>query len=210
MNLQSLYAFLEKREILSDDAEKELEFLKEKYPWFGGAHLLHALLKRKNRSLDAETYLSKAQLYLSNPLWANWHVMNLDFDKIPEKKEEEVLSFEPLHSIDYFASQGIRLKSDQLGNDALSNQVKTFTQWLQTMKKIYHKEQGGAEKTEDINITIMADASNETKEIVTETMADVLIQQGKKSQAIAILKKLSLLHPEKSSYFTARISELSK
>ena len=120
------------------------------------------------------------------------------------------LSFEPLHTVDYFASQGIRLKQEQLGNDQLSKQVKTFTQWLQTMKKMYHTDQHTTEKTEDKSITKMADASNESGEIITETMAEVLLQQGKTVQAIALLEKLSLLHPEKSSYFTARISELKK
>jgi hypothetical protein len=73
------------------------------------------------------------------------------------------------------------------------------------MKKIYNTDIVPSEKTEDKNITQMADASNEPGDVLTETMAEVLIQQGKPLQAIQILEKLSLLHPEKSSYFTARI-----
>jgi hypothetical protein len=127
---------------------------------------------------------------------------------VSKKQDEERLTFEPLYSIDYFASQGIRLQQEQLGTDNLSKQVKTFTQWLQSMKKIYHSNQPDVQKTEDRTISHLADASNESDDILTETMAEVLIQQGKKTQAIRIWEKLSLLHPEKSHYFASRISEL--
>lgn len=50
--------------------------------------------------------------------------------------------------------------------------------------------------------------SNETKEILTETMAEVLIKQGQKEKAIQLLIKLSFLNPEKSSYFAAKIEQL--
>ena len=276
MNTESIYQFLEDRRSVSEEVEKTMASILEKHPWFGGGQLLYALMKKQSGSPDADAQMAKAQLFLSNPLWANWQTLQSDeqafkepefiltkaeeiTDEIiensstepdiqttpteeitiqetenittePAEKEEEIpapplnlsislkeepeadtpLSFEPLHTVDYFASQGIRLKQEQLGNDQLSKQVKTFTQWLQTMKKMYHTDQHTAEKTEDKSITKMADASNESGEIITETMAEVLLQQGKTVQAMALFEKLSLLHPEKSSYFTARISELKK
>jgi hypothetical protein len=131
-----------------------------------------------------------------------------DASKTTESKIADTLSFEPLHTVDYFASQGIKLQQEQIGSDKLSQQVKTFTQWLKTMKKIYHQAPAEAPQKEDKQVEEMADASNRNEEIYTETMAEVLIHQGKKIQAIMVYEKLSLLHPEKSSYFTSRISEL--
>jgi hypothetical protein len=133
----------------------------------------------------------------------------LTHDEKTVHKEEE-LYFEPLYITDYFASQGIRLQQEQLGSDNLSKQVKTFTQWLKSMKKIYHETPSGTPPNEDGQVIQMADASNNNEEVYTETMAEVLINQGKKKQAIAIYKKLSLLYPEKSSYFTSRISDLNQ
>lgn len=127
----------------------------------------------------------------------------------PIESKNELLSFDPLYTRDYFASQGIKLQQEQLGNDHLSQQVKTFTQWLKSMKKIYHENTSPAPQKEDGEVIQMADASNRNEEIYTETMAEVLITQGKKKQAVAIYEKLSLLYPEKSSYFTARISDLN-
>src|SRR5690606_843064 len=46
---------------------------------------------------------------------------------LSEADENEELAFEPLHTVDYFASQGIKIKEEQLTNDKLGKQVKSFT-----------------------------------------------------------------------------------
>ena len=77
------------------------------------------------------------------------------------------------------------------------------------MKKIHVTE---AEVTNavvsDIAIQALAAKSNKEGEIVTEAMADVLIQQGKARKAIEVYKKLSLLNPSKSAFFAAKIEQL--
>jgi len=62
-------------------------------------------------------------------------------------------------------------------------------------------------ETERIIETI-AQTSNETKDIVTEAMAEVLVKQGKTEKALQLYKKLSFLNPAKSTYFAAKIEEL--
>jgi hypothetical protein len=121
---------------------------------------------------------------------------------------EESILIEPYYTVDYFASQGIRLKEDKLGNDPLSKQVKTFTQWLRSMKKICTEEQTTIGEKDEENVVQIADSSNREEIVLTETMAQVLIQQGKKTKAIEVYRKLSLLHPEKSSYFATLIEHL--
>ena len=46
--------------------------------------------------------------------------------------------------------------------------------------------------------------------IVSETLVDILIQQGKKDKAIEVLKKLIWKFPQKKTYFAAQIEELKK
>lgn len=118
------------------------------------------------------------------------------------------LAFEPYHTVDYFASQGIRLQEDKLGSDELSRQVKTFTQWLRSMKKLYNETQTELPADVEQQIHHIADTSNQQSEVVTETMAEVLVLQGKKGKALEIYSKLILLHPEKSAYFADRIKQL--
>jgi len=44
--------------------------------------------------------------------------------------------------------------------------------------------------------------------LVTEPLAELYVQQGKTEKAIELYKKLSLLNPEKSTYFASRIKDL--
>jgi hypothetical protein len=129
----------------------------------------------------------------------------------PEPVEEKpVFTFEPFHTVDYFASQGIKLREEKLEADELGKQVKSFTQWLRSMKKIYVEEKKNLGATEEKEVQAIATESNQQTEVITETMAEVLGKQGKKAQAIDLYRKLSLLHPEKSVYFASRIDELKQ
>ena len=118
------------------------------------------------------------------------------------------ISFEPLHTSDYFASVGIKLSDEVKSNDRLGLQMKSFTQWLKTMKKVHAdqlKETGIIENQlsvqNDETIQQLAEASNKENMVVTEAMAEVLLKQGKIVKAIELYEKLSLLYPSKKAYF---------
>jgi hypothetical protein len=64
--------------------------------------------------------------------------------------------------------------------------------------------------TIDKSVEQMAEKSNENAEIITESMAEVFIQQGKIIQAKEIYLKLSLLNPTKSIYFADKIELLKE
>jgi hypothetical protein len=128
----------------------------------------------------------------------------------PLKEGEDQLSFEPLYAVDYFASQGIKLKEEMLQKDQLGKQLKTFTQWLKTMKKVYVEENKELDESAEKEVVQKAVESNTGEEIITEAMASVLEQQGKTAKAVELYRKLCLLHPEKSPYFAAQIERLNK
>ena len=116
----------------------------------------------------------------------------------------------PQHSIDYFESQGIKAEITDNANDNLSHKLRKFTDWLKHMKTISletDKDLGTDPELENA-IQNIAQNSNESREIVTETMAEVLEKQGKKDKAIQLYIKLSFLNPDKSSYFAAKIQQL--
>jgi hypothetical protein len=128
--------------------------------------------------------------------------------KIEPFNPDAKFTFEPYHTVDYFASQGIRFKEDEKPKDQFGKQLKSFTEWLKTLKKV--PETGQPPAKEDKNVTQMADQSLADREVVTEAMADVWEKQGNHEKAINTYHKLSLLNPLKSAYFAAKIEQLKR
>lgn len=119
--------------------------------------------------------------------------------------------FQPYHTVDYFASQGIKFRDEEQPKDKFGKQLKSFTEWLKTMKRLPVAELAssagpGAEK----KVEQLAEHSLVDREVVTEAMAEVWEKQGNAVRAIEIYSKLSLLDPSKSTYFAAKIEELKK
>jgi hypothetical protein len=118
--------------------------------------------------------------------------------------------FEPFHTIDYFASQGIRLTLEENPTDPLGRQLKSFTEWLKVMRRLPQKEREIIpDRAAEQSIQSFAAHSIEGKEVVTETMAEVLAKQGMPERARIVYEKLSLLNPDKSAYFAAKIEQLN-
>lgn len=135
--------------------------------------------------------------------------------KIVEQAEtapaDAAIPVDPYHTIDYFASQGIRLHSEDLNKDQMGRQLKRFTEWLKTMKKIPASESAAdIDDATNQNIQNLAAHSLAGTEIVTEAMAEVLVKQQRYDKAIEVYRKLSLYNPGKSPYFASRIEELNQ
>ncbi|WP_315815950.1 hypothetical protein [Paraflavitalea speifideaquila] len=103
----------------------------------------------------------------------------------PVISESEEPIFEPYHTIDYFASQGIKLRQEDF-KDKLGMQLKSFTEWLRSMKRIapVMSEQPAPAFDETLQQSIQESAGHsvEGKDIITEAMAEVWVKQGSKQK----------------------------
>lgn len=127
------------------------------------------------------------------------------------KPEAPAITFEPFHTVDYFASQGIKLSQQEIGNDKLGKQVKSFTEWLKTMKRL--PENAPAQNTDaagERKVENLAAHSLDKADVVTESMAEVWLKQGNRQKALEVYNKLSLRYPAKSAYFAAKIESLKQ
>ena len=91
----------------------------------------------------------------------------------------------------------------------LDKQLKSFTDWLKVMRRL--PLLASAEKSDEKEaerIRHFAAHSIEERDILTESMAEVLVKQGMYENAIVLYQKLSLIYPPKSAYFASRIQEL--
>lgn len=127
----------------------------------------------------------------------------------PDKDQGTGLAFEPFHTVDYFASQGIKLSQEEATKDRFGKQLKSFTDWLKTMKKLPVSEQAKSMDTvSEKKVENLAAHSVEQAEVVTETMAEVWVKQGNMEKAMEIYNKLGLIYPDKRTYFAAKIDSL--
>jgi len=142
-------------------------------------------------------------------------------DNIPEQKQKTTiigqttapteLSFEPFHTVDYFASMGIKLSQEEVAKDRMGKQLKSFTEWLKTMKRLPVPEiEKSISGESEQKVENMASESVQSADVVTEAMAEVWIKQGNIVKAMEVYNKLSLYNPSKSSYFAAKIEHLKE
>jgi len=143
-----------------------------------------------------------------NPAEVNQTLSDKPFSPNENHGEEMPIPFEPLHTVDYFASQGIKLSEEALANDHLGQQVKSFTAWLKTMKKLHPGQLPEQNEVIEKIIQSSSEASNQNANVLTEAMAEVLVKQGKREKAVGMYEKLSLINPSKSAYFAAKIENL--
>jgi len=126
----------------------------------------------------------------------------------PVAATDPLAASEPFHTIDYFASQGIKAEKAKANPQVthFDNQVKSFTEWLKSMKKLHYQP---ATAYTDPLVEKKARQSLQEGEVVTESMAEVWVKQGNFSEAVKIYQKLMVIHPEKSHYFAALIKQVN-
>src|SRR5437762_3409629 len=134
-----------KKDSLNDCSIEELQKLAVEYPYFTPAQFL---LVQKLKEINPELYreeVQKLSLHFQNPLWLK-HILEqekiemlteeksiqeeinipekeIQIDEPVKKQEADDLSFEPFHTVDYFASQGIKPVQEEKPTDRFGQQL---------------------------------------------------------------------------------------
>jgi hypothetical protein len=119
------------------------------------------------------------------------------------------IPIEPYHTVDYFASQGIKTRLDD-AQDELGRKVRTFTAWLKTMKRLQPAAEINEIEESDEEIDNGLDQPIMQEIIATEAMAEVYLKQGLAQKAIEVYAKLSLQNPANSHIFAAKIIQIKE
>jgi hypothetical protein len=158
------------------------------------------------KATDETTIAENAEQTESQP---SFEISRLKIEPLNAANAE--FTFQPYHTVDYFASQGVKFKEDEKPKDRFGQQLKSFTEWLKTMKRLPVSEIIAASDTNvEKKVEELAEHSIEDRDVVTEAMAEVWEKQGNYAKAEEIYRKLSLLDPPKSSYFAAKIDQIKK
>jgi hypothetical protein len=92
-------------------------------------------------------------------------------------------------------------------SDTQMEQIKIIDHFIKVQPSISPARKIATPSQEDLN-TIKSGEFGEN--VISETLVDILLQQGKKDKAIEVLKKLIWKYPQKKSYFAAQIEDLKK
>lgn len=119
-------------------------------------------------------------------------------------KEVRYVYLEDRHEKDY------RLHEYEGEND--------YIKWLMKSKSINKNKVGGKKKKDEKKKSskekdVLKSAEDSVKKrdvIISETLADIYAAQGHRKEAKKMYKQLSLIFPEKSSYFAGKIKKLKK
>lgn len=136
----------------------------------------------------------------------------IEENKVQEQLENvptQAIPIEPYHTVDYFASQGIKNRLDD-PQDELGKKVKTFTAWLKTMKRLQPAAEIFEIEESDEEIDNGIDLQVPQEVIATEAMAEVYLKQGLTQKAIEVYAKLSLQNPANSHIFAAKIIQIKE
>ncbi len=227
--MQDLFLQLFNKDIDEAGNESMLMNITKEYPYFTAPHFF--LLKKTGTTEPGyDKIAAKTALHFNNPFLLNYRLrdeekveakveevqkvqeVEVKVEEIREvevKAEKEDMIFEPLFASDYFASQGIKLSEEVQPGDKLGKQLKSFTDWLKSMKKVHDTKASEGNEQIDQAVQNLAEKSNQETDILTESMAEAYLQQGKLKKARETLEKLSLLNPAKSAYFAAKIESIT-
>jgi hypothetical protein len=184
MNAAEFSEYFNSNNNLDANAISAIECLLKKYPFSSFLHMLFAKMLKISESTEAEKYIETAAIYL-NDRKKLFRYLN----DIPE--ETFVQSHVPVYRFEL-------AEGETTGNAGHQNDI--IDKFL----------------NEKPSFSIRAEASDDSEEpaydpeIISETLAEIYLKQGKTEIAISTYEKLCLKYPEKSTYFAARIEKIKK
>ena len=200
------------------------QFLKE-FPFCNTAQMLYLKGLQNQESFLYNSYLKKVAAYSPN--------RNILFDYIVNKATKNVKKNKPKETLGA-KSKNERVKDKLKIGKPLNfeaSEVHTFNQWLQfvntkPLKQSSNKKSNkelikdflrnpknkislkGTEKEISINIAEIPISTNSN--LVTETLAQIYLEQELWDEAINTYEILRLKYPEKNSFFASKIKEVKK
>jgi hypothetical protein len=127
---------------------------------------------------------------------------------LTSSKKEKVEVKEPVASPSGDILEEIKTTKKKIKPESIKHieQTEIIDQFIKTQPSITRKSAPPSAQTGDLS----EPSSQFGENIVSETLVEILLKQGKKEKAIEALKKLIWKFPQKKAYFAAQIEDLRK
>ena len=206
-------------ERLNEQSLTELKRLVEEYPYFQAARMLLVKNLHLTDDIGFDNELKITAAHITDRKKLFFLINNVDFlsedneieIKIIEKqdKQKSILQYDKFLDYergnvhyDLKKEEMLPEKQEPQTNNEKMSLIDNFLQ-KQNVEKL---NINNIEKNKDEDFSLKS--LEETDDLMTETLADILIKQKNFSKAKKIFERLCLIYPEKNVYFAARIKEL--
>ncbi|MBX2970582.1 MAG: hypothetical protein KF803_14525 [Cyclobacteriaceae bacterium] len=150
-------------------------------------------LSKKERIIQLAKALNKVPPSPEEPAWA---------EKPIKKSKEKTTELEPLVNEIKTTRKKVQPESEKT-----REQIEIIEQFIKSNPLITPPK---SKPSENQDLASSLKSGEFSDHIVSETLAEILIRQGKKDKAIEVFKKLIWKFPQKKAYFAAQIEELRK
>ncbi len=225
MELSKVQHIIQNPDSLNQYAIDDIAQLIESYPYCQTLHLIYQ--KRLQLGDDADLYkhsLAKTACYASDPSQLFYWLTEIDNSKsllsnivLEEDEESESTSQTSIsdhaissdHTFGYWLKLAINREmtiEDQLDKTSTAKQSALIDEFLQKNPTISPNK----EHIKGKNTNLATKSTQESDSLMTETLAQIYLDQGLYNKAIKAYEILSLKNPQKSSFFAQRIAQIAE
>ncbi|MFO7874868.1 MAG: hypothetical protein R6U62_10345 [Bacteroidales bacterium] len=191
----SFHALLNQGDVFDRKSVSSLEKLARRYPYCQPLRMLYAkaLRERDKKRFEQEVNLATALA----PDRRRFRAF-LSGEK-PTLKEPDTV---PASMNEPATTE--QSKPDKSAKKRQNNQQRIIDRFLSQEPRIEQRAKNVPEGE------LAPESQAEHPDMVSETLADLLVKQGKPDRAAVIYKKLSLMFPEKSRYFAKKLKKIER
>ena len=229
MRADAIIRLMKNEHSYEEETLLELKNLLEEYPYFPVAQILYTLNLKAQKDTRFSAELRKSAVYTSDRKKLFYLVESEAFSAamIEILEEEESSNASSFDLIDFFLADkqqekpGILAASDYLSylsseQSQSPEEEPTPMKHQQTIDKFLEADEKAPirirlQELEETEIVAPVEVAPIEKEgLFSETLAKIYLKQKKYERSLEIIRKLSLLYPEKNRYFADQIRFLEK
>jgi len=199
MQKEELIHYITHPEALTEETLAGLKKITEEFPFFHSALILYLKNLKTVSHPDFRKELQRLSIRIPDRKKL-YYYLNPEHKKINSGSLFPAPNPENVHSKAYFSDEAKVSDGPKDENDLIQKFINSRPSLRITTPP----------ETQTPHKDFSQESVSENQEIITETFANLLVQQKKYGKAIEVFRQLSLKFPEKSVYFAGRIEEIRK